>query len=152
MGYGIGTIIFWPSAVTNSYGGFMVSNFIVGFGLSVLEVAANAFIILCGPQEYGETRLLLAQAVQAVGSVLSGLLANKVFFRNIGREGFSDNTTLINVQWTYLAITLLCSALGLFFYYMPLPEVSDQELEDSANRLPVDSQKKSVFGLQLRTV
>ena len=150
--YGIGTIIFWPSAVTNSYGGFMVSNFIVGFGLSVLEVAANAFIILCGPQEYGETRLLLAQAVQAVGSVLSGLLANKVFFRNIGREGFSDNTTLINVQWTYLAITLLCSALGLFFYYMPLPEVSDQELEDSANRLPVDSQKKSVFGLQLRTV
>lgn len=150
--YGIGTIIFWPSAVTASYGGFMVSNFIVGFGLSVLEVAANAFIILCGPQEYGETRLLLAQAVQAVGTVLSGLLANKVFFNNIGGEGFTRNTTLINVQWTYLAITLLCAALGLFFYYMPLPEVSDQELEESAKRLPVNPQKKSIFGMQLRTV
>ena len=150
--YGIGTIIFWPSAVTSSYGGFMVSNFIVGFGLSVLEVAANAFIILCGPPEHGETRLLLAQAVQATGSVLSGLLANKVFFTDIGDEGFGKNATLINVQWTYLAITLLCAILGLFFYYMPLPEVSDHELEESAKRLPVDPKKRSLGGLQLRTV
>ena len=150
--YGIGTIIFWPSAVTNSYGGFMVSQFIVGFGLSVLEVAANAFIILCGPPEFGETRLLLAQAVQATGSVLSGLLANKVFFTKVSREGYSSTATLINVQWTYLAITLLCAALGLFFFYMPLPEVSDQELEDSATRLPVDPKKKSFGGLQLRTI
>lgn len=150
--YGIGTIIFWPSAVTNSYGGFMVSNFIVGFGLSVLEVAANAFIVLCGPSELGETRLLLAQAVQATGSVLSGLLANKVFFTNVGQGNPSTSTTLINVQWTYLSITLLCAGLGLFFYYMPLPEVSDQELEDSAKRLPVDPQKRSFGGLQLRTI
>lgn len=148
--YGTGTIIFWPSAVTNSYGGFMVSNFIVGFGLSVLEVAANAFIILCGPPEHGETRLLLCQAVQAIGSVLSGLLANKVFFNDVGTTGSAQGTTLINVQWTYLAITLLCAALGLFFFYMPLPEVSDQELEDSAKRLPVDTQKPKA-GLQLRT-
>lgn len=150
--YGIGTIIFWPSAVTGSYGGFMFSNFIVGFGLSVLEVAANAFIILCGPPEYGETRLLLAQAVQATGSVLSGLLANKVFFDAVGRAGFATTATLINVQWTYLAITLLCAGLALFFYYMPLPEVSDEELEQSAKRLPIDSQKKTSVGLQLRTI
>lgn len=152
--YGIGTIIFWPSAVTGSYGGFMVSNFIVGFGLSVLEVAANAFIILCGPPEFGETRLLLAQAVQATGSVLSGLLANKVFFSDIAHKDSvsGSSTTLVNVQWTYLAITLFCAALALFFYYMPLPEVGDQELENSAKCLPVDPQKKILGPLQLRTI
>ncbi|PHH89911.1 hypothetical protein CDD83_4974 [Cordyceps sp. RAO-2017] len=150
--YGIGTIIFWPSAVTNSYGGFMLSSFVVGFGLSVLEVGANAFMILCGPPEYGEMRLLLAQGVQAVGSVLSGLLADKIFFKGIAQDNMSNSMTLINVQWTYLGITLLCVVLGLFFYYMPLPEVSDDELELSASQLPIDPKKRSLGGLQLRTV
>lgn len=149
--YGTGTIIFWPSAVTNSYGGFMLSNFVVGFGLSVLEVGANAFMILCGPPQHGETRLLLAQGIQGVGSVLSGLLAQKVFFTTIDRAGYSNSMTLINVQWTYLGITLLTVALGLFFFYMPLPEVSDSELQEAAEKLPIDPKKKSVFGLQLRT-
>ncbi|TWU71184.1 hypothetical protein ED733_001329 [Metarhizium rileyi] len=152
--YGIGTIIFWPSAVTNSFGGFMLSSFVVGFGLSVLEVAANSFMILCGPPEYGETRLLLAQAVQGVGSVVSGLLAQKVFFTGISQDSMSrsNSMTLINVQWTYLGITLLCVVLGLFFFYMPLPEVSDSELELAANKLPIDATKRSICGLQLRTV
>ncbi|CRK37285.1 hypothetical protein BN1708_020256, partial [Verticillium longisporum] len=60
-----------------SWGGFLLSNFVVGFGLSILETGANAFLILCGPAQYGETRLCLAQGIQAVGSVLSGLLAQK---------------------------------------------------------------------------
>lgn len=151
--YGIGTIIFWPSAVTNSYGGFMLSNFVVGFGLSVLEVGANSFMVLCGPAEYGETRLLVAQGIQGVGSVLSGLLAQKVFFNGIAQDNMPNSMTLINVQWTYLGITLLCVVLGLFFYYMPLPEVSDKELKRSASLLPsVDPKRKSIGGLELRTV
>ncbi|QPG98050.1 hypothetical protein C2857_007191 [Epichloe festucae Fl1] len=154
--YGIGTIIFWPSAVTNSYGGYMLSTFVVGFGLSTLEVAANSFMILCGPPEYGETRLLLAQAIQGAGSVVSGLLAEKVFFTGISSRqsmAHSSSMTLINVQWTYLGITLLCVALGLFFFYMPLPEVSDGELELAAAKLPVDTHQPSIGGgLQLRTV
>ncbi|KAF5023841.1 hypothetical protein F66182_4099 [Fusarium sp. NRRL 66182] len=148
--YGIGTIIFWPSAVTQSYAGFMLSNFVVGFGLSILEVGANAFLILCGPPEYGESRVLMAQGIQGTGSVLSGLLAQKVFFKGIVEQNNASSMTLINVQWTYLGITLLCVALGLFFYYMPLPEVSDRELEQSVKQLPIDPQKKR-GGLQLRT-
>ncbi|XWW95961.1 hypothetical protein V2A60_003930 [Cordyceps javanica] len=149
--YGIGTIIFWPSAVTNSYGGYMLSSFVVGFGLSVLEVAANSFMVLCGPHAYGEMRLMLAQAVQAIGSVVSALLAQRAFFSGLQQANHGD-LSLVNVQWTYLGITLLCAALGLFFFYMPLPEVSDQELEESTKRIPVNPEKKSWFGLQLRTV
>jgi fucose permease len=149
--YGIGTIIFWPSAVLNSYGGFMISNFVVGFGLAVLEVGANSFLVLCGPPEYGETRLLLAQGVQGVGSVLSAILAQRVFFEGI-QQNDNKSLTLINVQWTYLGITLLCVALGLFFFYMPLPEVSDRELELSEKTLSLDPRKRSIGGLQLRTV
>ncbi|KAI4592153.1 hypothetical protein KJ359_011481 [Pestalotiopsis sp. 9143b] len=149
--YGVGTIMFWPSAVLTSFTGFMISNFVVGFGLAVLETAANPFIALCGPLNYAEMRLCLAQAIQAVATVISQLLAQKVFFTDIqGGEG-SDSTLLLDVQWTYLAITLLCAALALFFYYMPLPEVTDAEMETSTKYLPIDPKKRSIGGLQLRT-
>ena len=42
--YSCGTLIFWPSAVLTSYTAFTISNFIVGFGLSCLEIAANPFM------------------------------------------------------------------------------------------------------------
>ncbi|KAK2615686.1 hypothetical protein N8I77_002424 [Diaporthe amygdali] len=151
--YGIGTIMFWPCAVLTSFPGFMISNFVVGFGLGVLETAANPFIILCGPREYAEVRILIAQGFQGVASVLSGLLAQKVFFADIAdSEGTRTSLELIDVQWTYLAITLSCVALALFFYYMPLPEVTDAELGRAADRLPVDAKKRTIGGMQLRTL
>lgn len=150
--YGIGTIMFWPSAVLTSFPGFLISNFVVGFGLAVLETAANPFIILCGPSQYAETRILISQGVQGVATVISGLLAEKVFFVDLNSGGRPTSKELLDVQWTYLAITLLSVALALFFYYMPLPEVRDAELGHAAERLPVDPKKRSLGGVQLRTV
>lgn len=149
--YGTGTMAFWPSAVLTAFGGFMVSSFIVGFGLGVLETAANPFLALCGPMQYSEMRLCLAQGVQGVGSVLSGLLADRVFFVTVGkRPSYSSSTSLLDVQWAYLAITLFCVLLAIFFYYMPLPEVTDSELELLASKLPVNPKKRSIGGISLR--
>lgn len=152
--YGTGTIMFWPCAVLTSFPGFMVSSFVVGFGLAVLETAANPFIILCGPREHAEARILLAQGIQGVATVISGVMAQKVFFKNLTRKSGQqvNSLELIDVQWTYLAITLFCVVLALLFYYMPLPEVTDEELGQAAQHLPVDPKKRSIGGLQLRTV
>ena len=149
--YGIGTICFWPSAVLASFEGFMFSHFVVGCGLAVLETAANPFIALCGPTEYSEMRLLFSQGFQAIGAVLSSLLAQKVFFANVKFRENVDSRTLIDVQWTYLAITLFCVVLALFFYYMPLPEVYDQELEEAARKIPVDPRRRSIAGWKLNS-
>ena len=45
--YGIGALLFWPSGVKRSFGGFVGSMFIVGSGLSTLETSANPFIATC---------------------------------------------------------------------------------------------------------
>ncbi|KAJ9607718.1 hypothetical protein H2200_007796 [Cladophialophora chaetospira] len=127
--YGCGTLIFWPSAVLTSYPAFTVSNFIVGFGLSCLEVAANPYIALCGPLEYAEVRLNLSQAFQAIGTVCSPLLATKVLFKSVNSAG-----SLVDVQWTYLGIALFVYGLAVVFYYIPLPEASDDQLEELAEQ------------------
>ncbi|KAI1616264.1 MFS transporter [Exophiala viscosa] len=127
--YGCGTLVFWPSAVLTSYGAFLVSNLIVGYGLSCLEIAANPYIALCGPLEYAEVRLNLAQAFQAIGTVCSPLLATKVLFKNV-----LDAPSLIDVQWTYLGIALFDFALAVIFYYIPLPEATEEQLDEQADR------------------
>ena len=126
--YGCGTLVFWPSAVLASFPAFLISNFIVGLGLSTLEIAANPFSALCGPPQYSEMRLNFSQGVQAVGSVLSPLLASKVLFKA------QDAPSLIDAQWTYLGIALFVILLAVAYYYIPLPEATDQELEDASQR------------------
>ena len=127
--YAIGSLVFWPSAVLTSYSGFIVSNVIVGFGLSNLEVAANPFIALCGPLEYAEIRLNLSQGVQAIGSVASPVLAQKVLFRTV-----LDAPSLIDVQWAYLGIALFDVFLAVILFYVSLPEASDENFDELADR------------------
>jgi fucose permease len=62
--YGIGALLFWPSGVKRSFGGFCGAMFVVGSGLSTLETSANPFIATCGPPKYMELRLNLSQAFQ----------------------------------------------------------------------------------------
>ncbi|KAJ5501538.1 Major facilitator superfamily domain general substrate transporter [Penicillium expansum] len=137
--YACGTLIFWPSAVLTSTPAFILSNFIVGFGLAVLETAANPFIALCGPLENSEIRLNISQGVQAVGSVLSPLLAKRVLFKDV-----RDVASLVDVQWAYLGIALFDVLLAVAFYYLPIPEASDEDLEELANRRREDNMTKVI--------
>src|SRR2546421_1205355 len=86
-------------------------------------------LALCGPLEYAEVRLNFSQAFQAVGTVLSPLLAQKVFFKNV-----RDTSSLVNAQWAYLGIAVFDVLLAVAFYYVPLPEASDDDLEELADR------------------
>ncbi|KAK8864130.1 hypothetical protein IAR55_001376 [Kwoniella newhampshirensis] len=121
-----GAMAFWPSAVLASYPGFVISNFMVALGLSVLETAANPFIALAGPGELSEARLNFSQGIQAIGSFLSPLLANKVLFKDVSRKH------LFNVQWCYLAVAIFVLFLAIIFFYFPLCEVDDEHLETKA--------------------
>lgn len=139
--YGCGTLVFWPSAVLTSFPAFLISNFIVGLGVATLETAGNPFIALCGPPEYAEVRLNISQGVQAIGSILSPILAKKVLFKNV-----RDAPSLIDIQWTYLGIALFDVVLAVIFYYLPIPEASDEDLEELAGKR-IDVNQRKVGGV-----
>ncbi|KFY92779.1 hypothetical protein V498_04749 [Pseudogymnoascus sp. VKM F-4517 (FW-2822)] len=124
--FGTGTLVFWPSSILLAYPGFIVSNFIIGFGLAVFETAACPFVILCGPPRYGESRLLAVGFVQSIGAVVSQLLVENAFFPV---DEVHDN--VLSIRWTYLAISLITVIITLIFHYAPLPEASDEELQNS---------------------
>ncbi|KAL3419967.1 glucose galactose transporter [Phlyctema vagabunda] len=148
--YGIGALMFWPSAVYRSFAGFCGSLFIVGSGLSTLETSANPFIATCGPPRLSEFRLELSQSVQAVGSVMAPLLASRVFFSH------TEPTDISNVQWTYLGIAVFVFLLAVVFYFAPIPEVTDADMALQAEQCagltgyvdkPMRKQYKLMFGV-----
>jgi fucose permease len=95
-------------------------------GLSCLEVAANPFIALAGPGELSEARLNFAQGIQGIGTIVSPIVAQIALFSGIQRED------LVRVQWCYLAVALFVVFLAIVFYYVPLSEAGDDELEAMA--------------------
>jgi fucose permease len=133
----IGTLMFWPSGALLSYPGFIVSSFVVGISLALMDLSSNCFLTLCGPPQFAEIRVLLGQGVAALTGTLSSLLSQKVIFVNV-RTGRS----LIALQWAYLAIALFTVFLGLVFYYIPLPEATESDLRSRGDRLWIEPSQK----------
>ncbi|KAF6817011.1 glucose galactose transporter [Colletotrichum sojae] len=145
--YGVGALMFWPSAVYRSFPGFCGSLFIVGSGLSTLETSANPFIATCGPPRLSEFRLELSQSFQAIGSVIAPLLAARVFFSH------TEPNDLSKVQWTYLGIAAFVFLLAVVFFFAPIPEVTDADMALQAEQTegfqdkPMKKQYKLFFGV-----
>lgn len=148
--YGVGALMFWPSAVYRSFPGFCGSLFIVGSGLSTLETSANPFIATCGPPRLSEFRLELSQSFQAIGSVVAPLLASRVFFANTTEDDLSK------VQWTYLGIAAFVFLLSVVFFFSKIPEVTDADMELQAEQTtaltgfqdkPLKKQYRLFFGV-----
>ncbi|KAL2008026.1 hypothetical protein VTN00DRAFT_8008 [Thermoascus crustaceus] len=119
----VGCVLFWPSGVKKSFGGFCGSMFVVGAGLSTLETAADPFLSICGPPRYSEIRLNLAQAVQGVGTFVAPLLASRVFFAHT----LDTDAGLKNVQWVYLGVACFVALLIILFFLAPFPEITDAD-------------------------
>jgi fucose permease len=126
--FAVGAMSFWPSSVLRSYPGFIISNVIIALGLSCLENAGNPFIALAGPGEWSESRLNFAQGVQGIGVITSVIIAQQALIAGIGQED------LFRLQWCYLAVAFFVVFLAVVFYYVPLSEASNDDLEELARR------------------
>ncbi len=136
--YCIGALIFWPSGYLRSYPGFMISNFVVGFGLASVMMATYGFVTLCGPPYHAEFRVCLFSAVWQVASVLGGVF-RKYLFANV-----VDTRNFIAVEWTYIASVISTTIFALCFYYIPLPEATDSDLQDPGGQATRDTSLQDI--------
>jgi FHS family L-fucose permease-like MFS transporter len=76
--YVIGTFLFYPAGLTGNFYYFLSAIWILFSGLSILETAANPYIIAMGPEETATRRLNFAQAFNPFGAVM-GVVISKYF-------------------------------------------------------------------------
>ncbi len=76
--YAVGALLFFPAAQYEIFGFFLVSLYILTFGLAFLETTANPYILSMGSPETATRRLNLAQSFNPMGSILGMFVASQV--------------------------------------------------------------------------
>lgn len=71
----MGCLIFYPAASTRLFPLFLLALFVVAAGITVLQVAANPYISVLGPEEGASSRLNLAQAFNSLGTTIAPIVS-----------------------------------------------------------------------------
>ena len=75
-----GSALFYPAAVLTSYPFFLIALFIVGLGFAMLQIAANPYVTILGPEETASSRLNLSQAFNSFGTTIGPIIGGWLIF------------------------------------------------------------------------
>lgn len=93
--YATGALLFYPAARFELFGFFLVSLYILTFGLAFLETTANPYILAMGKEETATRRLNLAQAFNPIGSLLGMFVASKYILASLQSDIRNEKGELI---------------------------------------------------------
>lgn len=135
-----GALLFYPASLTQNYGHFLASLFILAGGLSILETTANPYIIAMGPEETGTRRLNLAQSFNPIGSIIGVLLSKIFILSNLNAAGSEERANLSqeqlneiqsaelgSVMGPYVGVALFLMALWIVIAVTRMPKASDED-------------------------
>jgi len=135
----LGAFLFVFAAEYISYPLFITGVFFLAAGITVLQVAANTYIVLMGDERFAASRLSLAQAINSLGYV--SVLAIYLF------DDFTINKSMIStaqiIKSPYLILGFLLVILLLFFLRNNLPAFPEKQKFDFIKAL---KNRKLLFG------
>ncbi|MFN8206967.1 MAG: L-fucose:H+ symporter permease [Bacteroidales bacterium] len=142
--FGLGTLLFYPAALSGQFMFFLAALFVIATGLGFLETGANPFIARLGDPVAAERRLNFSQAFNPIGAVTGVLIGT--FFIFSGIELSETEVTAMKEAGTYQqylqhetmrvvtpylilgAVVLLWAVLILFTKF---PTIKDGEQSDN---------------------
>jgi MFS transporter, FHS family, L-fucose permease len=139
-----GGLLFYPASKTMEYWHFLAALYILAGGLSILETAANPYIIRLGPEETGTQRLNLAQSFNPLGSI-SGVVISKLFILSHLNQLSADERAalppgelariqsgeLAAVMGPYVAVSVMLMVIWILIARCKMPIASDQNPDGS---------------------
>ena len=93
--YATGALLFFPAAQYEMFGFFLVSLYILTFGLAFLETTANPYILSMGDKRTATRRLNLAQSFNPVGSLFGMFVASKFILTSLQSDARNESGELI---------------------------------------------------------
>ncbi|WP_224998831.1 L-fucose:H+ symporter permease [Cesiribacter sp. SM1] len=134
----LGSLMFYPASITMVYWHFLLALFILAGGLSILETAANPYIVAMGPEASGTRRLNLAQSFNPIGS-FTGVLLSKIFIlsqlnlstaeerSSMSAEQLAaiQSEELTAVMGPYVGVAVFLVLLWVVVKFTKMPKASD---------------------------
>ena len=128
----LGSALFWPAATANSYPMFLGALFIVGLGFAMLQIAANPYVTILGPERTASSRLNLAQGFNSIGTTLGPLIGGYLIFQYFAKTGAHGADS---VKVPYMMFCAVFVVLAVVFYFIHLPHIGEGKIEAGAGAL-----------------
>src|SRR5215472_2979236 len=106
-----GSALFWPAANLSSYPLFLVALFIVGIGFAMLQIAANPYVTILGPEKTASSRLNLAQGFNSIGTTIGPLIGGFLIFQYFARAGAHGAESVRVPYLAFCVIFLMLAAV-----------------------------------------
>ena len=119
-----GTALFFPAAVMTSYLFFLIALFVVGLGFTMLQIAANPYVTILGPERTASSRLNLSQAFNSFGTTIAPIIGGKLIFSVFIKPGTSGAES---VKIPYLCFAVIFVLLALIFKFAHVPSFTNKE-------------------------
>ena len=149
----LGTLIFWPAALTRTYSLFLAALFIIGTSLSILQSVANPFVTIIGPHESAAKRISVMGICNKFAGIIAPLLFAAVVIRPQDKEIMAAvesgvllgeakelalNEMIKGVIPPYLVLSAFLFIFAIIFFKSPIRDINP------------DKDNKSVTGTQDR--
>ena len=126
---GLGCFLFYPASIVKIYGVFLLALFVLASGITILQVAANPYVAILGPEETSASRLNLAQGFNSLGHTLAPLFGAALILQNVAE------VSVERVQMPYIFIAVALLVLAGIFFFIKLPSIQFEEQEKKAFNL-----------------
>lgn len=152
----LGALLFWPAALTRTYGLFLLALFTIGTALAILQSVANPFVTIIGPHESAARRI----SVMGICNKFAGIIAPLLFAAAVIRpedktvmdmveagllEGTAKEAALDGmirgVIVPYVVLAALLFIFGLLFYKSPVQDINP----NSANGSSSEGDRSSIW-------
>jgi len=123
-----GCVLFYPAAEISMYPLFLFALFVLASGVTMLQVSANPYVAVLGPESTAASRLNLAQAINSVGHTAGPMFGALLILAATSEAGSAKS-----VQTPYLIIAGALVIVALLFLKMKLPNISEHVEKDQAS-------------------
>jgi MFS transporter, FHS family, L-fucose permease len=120
----LGTGLFLPAAVMTSYPFFLVALFIEGLGVTILQIAANPYVTILGPERTASSRLNLSQAFNSLGTTLAPIVGGHLIFGVFIKPGTHG---VDSVKIPYVCFAIVFVVLAIVFKFVHVPSFTNKE-------------------------
>lgn len=149
-----GTLLFVPAAYTRTYGIFLTGLFVIGTGLSILQTAANPYIVIIGPIESAARRISIMGLCNKIAGIIAPLLFAAVILKssdsalfemikNNAIEGTEKSAMLDElIRRVIVPYSILSGFLFLFacsIRFINLPDIKTESEDENASHTDRDS-------------
>jgi FHS family L-fucose permease-like MFS transporter len=140
----VGAFLFIGAASAPSFPLFLTALIIVAAGITALQVSANPYVAILGPENTASSRLNLAQAFNSLGTTIGPYFGSLVILSGAPKamDEIRKLTPLdlhdyrlheaASVKWPYLGIGFALLALAFFLFLTKLPDIAPARSEASS--------------------